>query len=73
MRRREGYAVGETRFLRLHRDLRLQVRARKKRKVNYVRGELVTPATARNERWSIDFMQRSPCQRPQLPRLDYRR
>jgi putative transposase len=56
MRRREGYEVGETRFLRLYRELRLQVRPRKKRKVNYVRGTLVAPVTARNERWSIDFM-----------------
>lgn len=56
MRRREGYDVGETRFLRLYRELRLQVRPRKERKVNYVRGELLAPVTARNERWSIDFM-----------------
>lgn len=56
MRRREGYDIGETRFLRLYRELKLQVRARKKRKVTYVRGVLVAPVTARNERWSIDFM-----------------
>lgn len=56
MRRRERYDVGETRCLRLYRELRLQVRPRKKRKVNYVRGLLVTPATAPNERWSLDFM-----------------
>jgi len=56
MRRRERYNVGETRFLRLYRELRLQVRPRKKRKVNYVRGTLITPVTAPNERWSLDFM-----------------
>jgi putative transposase len=56
MRRREGHDVGETRFLRIYRDLRLQVRARKKRKVNYVRGVLIAPVSAANERWSLDFM-----------------
>jgi len=56
MRRREGYDVGETRFLRLYRELTLQVRPRRKRKVNYVRGALIAPVTAPNKRWSIDFM-----------------
>ena len=56
LRRREGYDVGETRFLRLYRELRLQVWPRKKRKVNYVRGNIVPPVTAPGERWSIDFM-----------------
>ncbi len=56
MRRREGYDAGETRFLRLYRELGLQVWPRKKRKVNYVRGVLVAPVSAPNERWSIDFM-----------------
>jgi putative transposase len=56
LRRREGYDVGETRFLRLYRELRLQVWPRKKRKVNYVRGVLIAPATTPNERWSLDFM-----------------
>jgi hypothetical protein len=55
MRRREGYDVGETRFLRIYRALQLQVRPRKKRKVNYVRGASVQPVTKANERWSIDF------------------
>jgi len=56
LRRREGYEVGETRFLRIYRQLRLQVWPRKKRKVNYVRGALITPVSASNERWSLDFM-----------------
>ncbi len=56
MRRREGYDVGETRFLRIYRALQLQVRPRKKRKVNYVRGTSVQPVTKPNERWWIDFM-----------------
>jgi len=29
---------------------------RKKRKVNYVRGALITPVAVPNERWSLDFM-----------------
>jgi len=56
LRRREGYDVGETRFLRLYRQLQLQVWPRKKRKVNYVRGALITPVAAPNERWSLDFV-----------------
>jgi putative transposase len=56
LRRREGYDVGETRFRRLYRELQLQVRPRKKRKVNYVRGGIVAAVGAANERWSIDFM-----------------
>jgi putative transposase len=56
LRRREGYDVGETRFRRLYCELQLQVRPRKKRKVNYVRGAIVPPVSAVNERWSIDFM-----------------
>jgi hypothetical protein len=70
MRRREGHDVGETRFLRIYRDLRLQVRARKKRKVNYVRGVLIAPVSAANERWSLDFMHdcRRRCKLPRLGR-----
>ena len=56
LRRRERYDIGETQFLRLYRELRLQVWPRKKRKVNYVRGALITPVTTPNERWSLDFM-----------------
>lgn len=40
----------------MYRELRLQVWPRKKRKVNYVRGALITPVTTPNERWSLDFM-----------------
>ena len=53
-RRQEG--VGEYRFRRIYRELGLQVRPRKKRKVRYVRGNVVPPVTRPNERWSIDFM-----------------
>jgi putative transposase len=53
---RREQAIGEFRLRRIYRDLGLQVRARKKRKVRYVRGNAITPATRPNERWSIDFM-----------------
>jgi putative transposase len=53
---REHLAIGEYRLRRIYRSLGLQVRPRKKRKVRYVRGTLVTPVHAPNERWSLDFM-----------------
>jgi len=56
MVRRKGIAVGEHRFRRIYRDLGLQVRPRRKRKVNFVRGNIVPPVARPNERWSIDFM-----------------
>lgn len=43
-------------ILRLCRKIKVQVWARKKRKVNYVRGALIAPVTAANKRWSLDFM-----------------
>jgi putative transposase len=56
MVRRHKITVGETRFRRIYRALELQVRPRRKRKVNYVRGNFVEPVSQPNERWSIDFM-----------------
>lgn len=56
MTRRTGVTVGEFRFRRIYRDLGLQVRPRKKRKVRYVRGKTVPPVSRPNERWSIDFI-----------------
>jgi putative transposase len=56
MIRRDKIAVGETRFRRIYRALDLQVRPRRKRKVNYVRGNFIEPVTRPNERWSIDFI-----------------
>jgi putative transposase len=53
---REGIPIGYDRFLRIYRANSLQVRPRRKRKVNYVRGNVVPPTTRPNERWSIDFM-----------------
>ncbi len=54
--KREGIAIGYDRFLRIYRANSLQVRPRRKRKVNYVRGNVVPAVTRPNERWSIDFM-----------------
>lgn len=56
MVRRDKIVVGETRFRRIYRALELQVRPRRKRKVNYVRGNFIEPVTQPNQRWSIDFM-----------------
>lgn len=56
MLRRESVVVGERRFRRIYRELALQVRPRRKRKVNFVRGSFIEPVTRPNERWSIDFM-----------------
>ena len=55
MFRREA-AIGEFRFRRLYKALQLQVRARRKRKVRYVRGASIAAVTHANERWSVDFM-----------------
>lgn len=43
MVRRDKITVGETRFRRIYRALELQVRPRRKRKVNYVRGNFIEP------------------------------
>lgn len=56
MVRRKGLQVGEHRFRRIYRELALQVRPRRKRKVNFIRGNTVPPVSRPNERWSIDFM-----------------
>ncbi len=54
--RRELVGVGESRLRRIYRDLGLQARPRRKRKVRYVRGNTVSNVVRPNERWSIDFM-----------------
>ena len=56
MIRRGGVEVGEFRFRRIYRSLALQVRPRKKRKVRYVRGNVVPAVMWPNGRWSIDFV-----------------
>jgi putative transposase len=53
---RRAQPIGEFRLRRIYRDLGLQVRPRKKRKVRYVRGNAIEAVTRPNERWSIDFM-----------------
>ena len=53
---REKLPVGYDRFLRIYRANGLQVWPRKKRKVRYIRGTAIAPATRPNERWSVDFM-----------------
>jgi putative transposase len=53
---RRARPIGEFRWRRIYRDLGLQVRPRKKRKVRYVRGNAIEAVTRPNERWSIDFM-----------------
>jgi hypothetical protein len=57
MFRREA-AIGEFRFRRFYRNLGLHVGPRKKQKVRYVRGNAIDPATAANERWSVDVHDR---------------
>lgn len=56
MARRDLAGVGESRFRRIYRELGLQVRPRKKRKVRYVRGNGIAAVARPDERWSIDFM-----------------
>jgi len=56
MLRREGIVVNHKRVYRVYRELGLQLRARRKRGVRYVRGNDIKLATAPNERWSIDFV-----------------
>jgi putative transposase len=56
MTQREIPGTGEYRLRRLYRLLGLQVRPRKKRKVRYVRGNILPTVSRPNERWSVDFM-----------------
>ncbi|GAC1422161.1 MAG: hypothetical protein NVSMB64_30660 [Candidatus Velthaea sp.] len=53
---REGIVLNHKRLRRIYRREQLQVRARKKRHVCYVRGSLVKPGTRPNERRSPDFV-----------------
>lgn len=56
MLRREGAAVNHKRVHRIYRKLGLQIRARRKRGVRYLRGIEIQAATRPNDRWSIDFV-----------------
>ena len=56
MLRREGFIVNHKRVYRNYDAAGLQVRARKKRGVRHVRGNVIQPVTKPNERWSADFV-----------------
>ena len=56
MLRREGFIVNHKRVYRIYDAHGLQVRARKKRGVRHVRGNVIKPVTRPNERWSLDFV-----------------
>ena len=52
---REGFDIGERRFRRMYRAQNQQVRARRKRHVQYVHGT-ARLATTPNQCWSLDFL-----------------
>lgn len=56
MLRREGFVVNHKRIHRMYRAEGLQLRARRKRGVRYIRGNAITPVSAPNSRWSLDFV-----------------
>jgi putative transposase len=56
MLRRDGFAVNHKRIHRIYRVEGLQLRARRKRGVRYVRGNVVPTVSRPNERWSLDFV-----------------
>jgi putative transposase len=56
MLRREGFVVNHKRIHRIYRVEGLQLRARHKRGVRYVRGNVVPTVSRPNERWSLDFV-----------------
>lgn len=56
MLRRDGLELSWWHFRRLYRALGLKVRPRRKRHVRYIRGAAVSPASYRNQRWSVDFI-----------------
>ena len=56
MLRREDFIVNHKRVYRIDDEAGLQVRARKKRGVRHVRGNVIQPVTTPNERWSLDFV-----------------
>lgn len=56
MLRRKGWQVGKKLVCRLYRELGLQMRTRKRRKLASERRMAVEPARQANERWSMDFI-----------------
>jgi len=53
---RESIILNHKKLRRIYRAEQLQLRARRKRHVRYVRGAAVVSATRPNERWSVDFV-----------------
>jgi putative transposase len=54
--RREGWAAGKKLVYRLYRELGLEMRSKKRRKLASANRGLVESATQPNQRWSMDFM-----------------
>lgn len=54
--RREGWQVGKKLVYRLYRELSLQVRTRRRKKLASQKRGAVAPAQRANERWSMDFV-----------------
>jgi len=60
MLQREGIELNHKKLRRIYRAEQLQVRARKKRHVRFVRGVKVANATRPNKRWPVDFLHDTP-------------
>jgi putative transposase len=56
MLKREGWAVGKKLVYRLYRDLGLQMRTKKRRKLASEQRGPVQSAVRANQRWSMDFI-----------------
>jgi putative transposase len=54
--KREGWAVGKKLVYRLYRELGLEMRSKKRRKLASASRGPVAAATQRNQRWSMDFV-----------------
>ena len=54
--KREGWPVGKKLVYRLYRELGLQMRTKKRRKLASAQRAPAHPATKRNEKWSMDFV-----------------
>ena len=54
--KREGWPVGKKLVYRLYRELGLQMRTEKRRKLASAQRATTQAATKRNEKWSMDFV-----------------
>ena len=54
--KREGWPVGKKLVYRLYRELGLQMRTKKRRKLASAQRATTQAATKRNEKWSMDFV-----------------